>query len=163
MPAAITSLSTNPEFADICAAWSYAQWESQLPGMRLSDVMAQYARIAGADGSGLPLVWVAYDDQSGRPMGMITLKAEEPESSDEWSPWVGHLFVHPTWRGQGIADMLMKSLEVEAKRKGYDALYLTTSTAEDYYRRKQAGWMEIERVKSPYMVGRYVPIMKKSL
>ena len=164
MSATIYNLSEKPEFVETCAAWSYGQWGSQLTSVNLIDVLTDYKnRINKNDQATLPQTWVAFDNQSLLPIGMVTLKAEEPESSDEWSPWVARLFVHPTYRGQGIADALMQHLETKARELGYEALYLTTSSAEDYYRRKQNGWMEIERAKSPYIQGRYVPIMKKSL
>ena len=46
------------------------------------------------------------------------------------------LAVAPELRGQGLGEQLLERCEAEARRAGLSALYLLTTTAADYFRRR---------------------------
>jgi amino-acid N-acetyltransferase len=57
------------------------------------------------------------------------------------------LAVHPDFRGQGIADQLLRNILALAGIKGITALYLLTETAAIYFEKK--GFINITRPEAP--------------
>ncbi len=60
------------------------------------------------------------------------------------------LAVHPEFRGQGIADQLVRNIEKHASSKGLKEIYLLTETAPEYFDRK--GYQRITRSGFPEAV-----------
>lgn len=141
----IIPLSECPEFAEVCAAWSFGEWTSQIKGHTLSDSIKRYKDTAQNMGHSLPKTWVAVIDR--RPAGMVSLKETEHEDREDLSPWLGSLFVHSSYRNQGIAGKLCVHIFREAKRSGFDKVYLFTHSAAAYY--KRLGFEKIGTVRDP--------------
>ena len=55
--------------------------------------------------------------------------------------------VDEAYRSQGMAEILTEHIEQYAKKNGADCLYLLTTTAENYFKRK--GFVKIERDSVP--------------
>ena len=77
---------------------------------------------------------------------------------ENYSPWIALMFTEPKTRGKGNGGKLLNEIELEAKRKGFDKIYLFTHTAESLYKRK--GWKEIDRYN---IEGKDIVIMDKKI
>ena len=55
--------------------------------------------------------------------------------------------VDENYRSKGMAELLTAHIEQYAKQNGADSLYLLTTTAENYFKRK--GYVKIERASVP--------------
>ena len=60
------------------------------------------------------------------------------------------LAVAPDWRGHGLGGELVAQRESEARRAGLTAIYLLTTTAADYFRRR--GYEDVPREAVPEAV-----------
>lgn len=60
--------------------------------------------------------------------------------------WLGGLFVDAPYRSRGIGQLLLEKGIQVIKDLGYRELYLTTHTANRYY--KRLGWQSVELAKS---------------
>ena len=60
------------------------------------------------------------------------------------SPWLSSVFVPPEQRGKGIASALTLAAASEARRLGFEAIYLFTPRNESLYAR--LGWTTFDRV-----------------
>ncbi len=158
----ILNLSSKPEFADVCGAWSYGQWGCHLPlswGVTLDSSVDGYKkRTQNAE---LPQTWVAVEDS--KCIGMVSLKEKELEQYSQFGPWVGSLFVHPDHRKSGLGAHLMNVVEQKAMDAGYDELYLFSSDAERYYLDHHNGWEVLKRFSDPIKPQKQIPLMKKNL
>jgi ribosomal protein S18 acetylase RimI-like enzyme len=104
------------------------------------DVIAHYV---AENNSG---IWVAYEVTDGKPpkpVGCVLMRPLELDNSVE----VKRLYVRPGCRGAGVAQLLMKELELEAKLQGNHNIYLDTKddliAAINFYRR--FGYIDCER------------------
>lgn len=73
-------------------------------------------------------------------------------------PWIALMYTEPAVRGQGYGEKLLKTIELEAIRKGFTKVYLFTHTAESLYKRN--GWSQIDRYQ---IDGKNIVIMKKEI
>ncbi len=141
----IVPLSEKPEFADCCAAWSFGEWGSQTIDAGIDRTIRRYRDTAGRTG-GLPATWVAVVND--HPAGMASLKADDHPDETVLSPWFASLFVHPLYRGMGLARTLLSHVETEAKKTfGYSRLYLYTGNAVSLY--ELQGWKKMRNVRDP--------------
>lgn len=58
--------------------------------------------------------------------------------------------VAEAYRNQGMAELLTEHIELQAKKNGATALYLLTTTAENYFKRK--GYIKIDRAVVPQTI-----------
>lgn len=58
--------------------------------------------------------------------------------------------VDESYRSKGMAELLTEHIEQYAKQNGADTLYLLTTTAENYFKRK--GFIKIERTSVPQAI-----------
>ena len=63
---------------------------------------------------------------SGRVYGWEGSLVKENVLSEELSPWITPLLVHPDERGNQYGKMLLKHARMEARRLGFKNVYLTT-------------------------------------
>ena len=63
--------------------------------------------------------WLAVDDETGEPVGGITLERSRGMDTVNW------MSVVERWRRRGIAARLIRTLETEARRRGIRRLFLT--------------------------------------
>ncbi len=140
----IIPLSSKPEFAPTCAAWSFGSWGCHIEDSALSDVIHRYQERA-LNINSLPLVWVGLIKE--KIIGMISLKKYDHEDRPELSPWLGSVFVHPSFRNKGYASQLIQKLHDEARNLNYKKLYLFTSDTEKLYTKN--GWKTVDQVRDP--------------
>ena len=139
----ILPLYKRPEFAEVCAAWSFGEWGCQIKnGRGLLEIFSDYKD--SIKDNQLPLTWVAIH-KTKNPIGMVRLKKNDHADKPDLTPWLGTLFVHPKFRGQGVASALCKHAEKTAKDMGYAQIYLFTGSSEDMYRKR--GYTVIEYVE----------------
>ena len=139
----IVSLSERPEFSDVCAAWSFAQWGCYLHGRTLNEFIENYKKRA-LNKDKLPLIWVAL--QNGKIAGMVSLKDDDGHPDlKHLSPWLGSMFVHSLHRGKGAASALIERVIKEAKNMGFSQLYLFTPDAVGLY--EKHGFKVIDVIK----------------
>ncbi len=134
-------LFDHPDCVDVCASWAFGQWGSQRGGTL---TRAQKKFAASTDRNSLPLTMLALAES--KPAGMISLWETDLPGRGDLSPWLASLFVHPFYRGQGLAGLLARRIETEAVRLGFSALYLVTETEAAFY--EKIGWSPFEAVKT---------------
>ncbi len=99
--------------------------------------------------SSLPLIGVAESldgffvgESDGRIVGVVGLEA----CCDEYA-LLRSTAVAPEWRGRGLGRRLVERALAEGEARGYQALYLLTTTAEQYF--PSFGFSKIERAEVP--------------
>jgi GNAT superfamily N-acetyltransferase len=132
-------LEDYPELIPACASWAYGQWGCQAGGS-LERALTRFTE--GANKVRIPLTLVALDKQ--KPAGMVSLWHSSFDKRPDLSPWLASLFVHPFYRGNHIASLLIEKLAAEARRLGYFRLYLVTEEAKGLY--SKHGWQTMEWV-----------------
>ncbi len=156
----IIPLAEKPELADVCVAWSYGEWGSQVPTRTLLQVHEDYKN--SINGDTLPVTWMALTDD-GKPAGMVRLKKNDHIEREDLKPWLSSLYVHPRYRGTGLSNTLCDVAEDAAQHiYGYDRIYLFTGTASGLYEKR--GYKHIGTVEDRsgfYKDGE--PLMMKTL
>lgn len=155
----IEYLADYPKAVDACAAWDFGHWDVRKKGATLEK---SYKIFAGAlQKEALPLTIVAMSDETKLPVAMASLCAKNGDDWPTLSPWISSVYVHYLFRGKGIARALVERLEMDARRLGYDEVYLQTDVAAGMYRK--FGYSEIDRVKSRFTIDGICVLMKKDL
>ena len=75
-------------------------------------------------------------------MGTASLVNDDLDSHHHLSPWLANVFVHPSFRAQGIGAALCRQVVEEAKRLGLRKIYLYTSQQQELY--SSLGWIKSE-------------------
>lgn len=91
--------------------------------------------------SSIPLTLVALDQN--KPVGSACLVEHDLPGHPDLTPWVSSVIVRSELRRMGIGSALMKRIEQEGARLGYEKLYLFTPDMEAFY--SQLGWVVIGR------------------
>lgn len=121
----IDRLSAHPDALDSVARWIDAQWGA-FSGRTLAQTRARFADEPA--GNTLPTSFVALDGSV--PLGVASLRARD---SVDWDPanmpWICNVYVDPAARGRGIAALLCRRLEEEARMLGYSRLFLASLVA----------------------------------
>lgn len=121
--------------------WFEAEWVPYYgpggPGDAAADLRESMNRDV------LPICLVAIDQ--GRALGTISLK-DTSISHPELGPWGAALLVSPKRRGEGVGTTLVKALENEARRLGFERLYMSTDAANGILEAR--GWRAIDTADS---------------
>ena len=136
----IDYLANHPEFVDRLAAWTFNEWPEYLIGKSVEDVAESIRQRLNIDR--VPLAIVAF--HAGQVVGSASLKEHDLDARMDLSPWLGELYVLPSYRQRGIGSSLVRSVLEEARRLGIDHLYLWTPKSEAYYAKR--GWSVLERM-----------------
>jgi GNAT superfamily N-acetyltransferase len=75
--------------------------------------------------------FVAVDD-SGRGIGLAHFRPFARPLAASTGGFLDDLFVHPDWRGRGVAEALIEAVAEEGRRRGW--VMIRWTTAEDNYR-----------------------------
>jgi len=97
----------------------------------------------------LPIAFVALEH--GQFVGTFSLRENDPVLAkkfspplqENYSPWVGSVFVLPEKRKRGIGQILMERAKQETKKLGFRHLYLFTTDKEQWY--VKLGFQTIEK------------------
>ena len=137
----IEKLALHRDWVDKIARWHFDQW-GPLTG---SGSCEEYLRFLddAARHTTIPAVLVAVEH--GELAGTASLIRCDMEIRSELTPWLGQLIVAPECRSHGIGSALAQAVAAEARRVGYDRLYLYTSgDLPPFYER--LGWSAREQV-----------------
>ncbi|MCB1554488.1 MAG: GNAT family N-acetyltransferase [Xanthomonadales bacterium] len=135
----IAPLRDWPTKLDELAAAHHAEW-SPLIG---PDWTLDVARAELHDSCGdapLPATFVAVQD--GEACGSVSLLVDDADDLRGYGgPWLGSLWVSPTYRRRGIGARLVRHAVEEAARRGVDRLLLFTPRHAAFYR--SLGWADV--------------------
>lgn len=70
-------------------------------------------------------VFAVFDGEKAVGFCTLTAKDEMPETAP-YTPFLGFLFVEPSYRGQGLAGRLIKAAILRAKSLGFSSMYVTS-------------------------------------
>jgi GNAT superfamily N-acetyltransferase len=104
----------------------------------------------------MPVGYVALRDD--RPLGVVNLIECNLPPRCHLSPWLAGLYVHPSYRLQGVGTALARFLEDHAASLGFEDVYLYTANAEGFYSR--LGWGTVEQVR---WEGEQVALMRRAV
>ncbi|MDB4984753.1 MAG: family N-acetyltransferase [Patescibacteria group bacterium] len=128
----VANLKDHPELVRIVAKWLWKEWYLW-QGKSLSYVIY---KIEHSMTDAIPQTFVAI--RNGVPIGTAALLNHDLNSRPDLGPWLGSLFVPKKFRGLGISRMLRDSRIEEAKRLGYEKVYLISDYKKQFYEAK--GW-----------------------
>jgi GNAT superfamily N-acetyltransferase len=129
-----------PRLAETCAAWNHGQWAA-LRKEPLGTSLAAFVDRPRADGLPLTVVAVAVAAAGiapGAALGMASLWEHDGLGTEDRTPWLASVFVHPDLRRHGLGAALVRRAEDEARRLGHRHLNLFTHDAHAFY--VSLGW-----------------------
>jgi GNAT superfamily N-acetyltransferase len=124
-----SSLADRPELNDIVARWLWDFWGA--PG----NYDFYHSMAVHCQKDDFPLMYVAFVD--GTPAGTVALLRADLFSRQDLYPWMADLYVPPEYRNRGIGSALQDFVLAEAKKQGFDEIFLYTPL-KGYYEKK--GW-----------------------
>jgi len=125
----IDFLKNKPQFAEKVALHWHNEWSQDKSD---SDLGKQKKGILAKSNIGrVPFILVAFDGDTF--CGSAALFENDLDSMPELGPWLAGVFVAEGFRGQGIASKLVERVFDEAKKLGFDKIYLHTETAAKLY------------------------------
>lgn len=129
------------------AAWHVDEF-SHLYSPEVWNLPMAIDEFAAMDVAGsLPTTWVTFDGAATaeRLVGSVSLIATDDLAGHEHvGPWLASLFVHPSARGRGLGDALVRLVVAAARDAGFDDVHLFTAGQEEYY--VQRGWRPVASV-----------------
>ena len=120
--------------------WFRAQWPDYYADWSQEEMEQDFLEDTSKDR--LPIRLVAFE--SGKLAGTIVLRESSSESSPEFKPELGGLYVVESHRGHGIGTELVCSGMKLALDQGYERVHATTVKAADILER--LGWEYIKTV-----------------
>ena len=93
--------------------------------------------LACCNRDSLPLAVVALGDND-QVLGTAALKPQSLGSELGYEPWLAAVLVGQPFRRRGIGDMLVGTIETEARRLGHERIYVSTDSAVSLVTRR--GW-----------------------
>lgn len=127
----IAEISDRPDLLSAAVDYFWRHWGNPGNHVFYADCM-QYALQAE---NRLPNFYIVLEENN--IIAGYALYPSDIVSRFELTPWLGWLHVNEDHRGMGISSKLLNHGLQEAKRMGYDKLYLS-SDLEDFYEKR--GW-----------------------
>jgi predicted N-acetyltransferase YhbS len=137
----IEYLADHPAHVPTIAAWQQAQFGYLTPALTLEDRTERLNRSLQKDA--LPMAFIALSD-TGTIVGSAGI-LPTTITHKHLTPWLSSVYVPIEHRGKGIASALSLRAVTEAKRLGFEQLYLFTPHNETLYARM--GWKTFERIE----------------
>ncbi len=153
-PVDILYLADHPEVLGTLAAGFKSQWSAHFADQPLDAIKMGFASCCREEG--LPLALVAMSD--GTFCGTATLRSESGTVCPDLGPWLTHLYVDPAWRDRGIGSLLVRAIEQEAARHGFNEIHAVTARAAELF--EQLGWSRVEALEYH---GDRVTVLRKTL
>ncbi|WP_438347989.1 GNAT family N-acetyltransferase [Paenibacillus sp. FA6] len=147
----IVNLADQMEYYETVCQWLWKQWASDKP-----IEYVRYAVLHNSQTDRVPMTFVALEGEEA--VGTVSFWMNDLSCRQDLYPWLACLYVAEEQRGKGIARELQNRVIEEAKKLGYNELYLIT-THDNYYER--FGWNFIERASKPN--GEFTKIYSKDL
>lgn len=133
----IDYLCNNPKFHETVSNWIYKEFVVKSNSKMSLEKVLEYFSNTKTDS--FPITLIALLDN--KCAGTITLFENDLKTQDSLRPWLGSLFVEPTYRNRGIAEKLINQLVNITRDLGYEKLYLRTEHASEYY--KARNWVSL--------------------
>ncbi len=135
-------LKERPDAVSQLAHWYYEEW-GRHDGKTLESVTARLAeRVGNMDDLPLHVVAIGGDDV----VGAAALVQSDMDILTELTPWVSSVYVADSHRRKGIGRTLLHRLEREARRLGFNRLYLYTRSEGNVAFYGGLGWQTIQEV-----------------
>jgi GNAT superfamily N-acetyltransferase len=135
----IAYLADRPDDIEIFAPSLVEHWRYVLPNDTL-DIRRQKLR-GHLNTNELPIAWVAHE--RGVALGLAALRTHDLPGYEHLSPWLGGVFVLPSYRRKGIASALCLHVEMCAAGLGHTRLYLFTLDQQFLY--SGLGWSHLQK------------------
>jgi N-acetylglutamate synthase-like GNAT family acetyltransferase len=150
----IEYLADHLELLSTLAQWHHEFFSAYNPGASLEGRIRKLE--SGSLKGSIPTTVVAL--LADKLVGSASLVERDMESRQGLSPWISTVYVHPDYRRRGIGARLVRYLEGDAKRLGFERLYLFTPDMRPFY--ETFGWTVLEETQHR---GRPTTIMEKQL
>ncbi len=133
----IKSLCEHPEYINSVAEWTWEEFcKIDRPSISLCDIVKN---LKGQKTGRLPHTYIAIDGNV--LCGTITMY-ENYLKGEDFTPWMGSLFVPHEYRRLGVARKLINTVKKEATARGFKTLYVRTEHACGYY--EKHGWQFVK-------------------
>ncbi len=142
-----------PEVAPTLQRWFIEEWTPWYGPDGPGDAEGDLAACRSRDKLPLCLVALNLDNEM---LGTAALKSESVGSELGVGPWLAAVLVGKDHQGKGIGTALVKAIEEEAVRLGFDSLYTSTDSAESILKRR--GWQAFgttESLRGPVTIYRW--------
>lgn len=143
-----------PEHIPTIASWHQREWQNISPELTTQLRIELYSGYKSRPG--VPSCILAHSN--GIPAGSASLVVSDMDSHTHLTPWVASVYVHPSFRNQGIATQLLQHCERDALASGVKQLFLFTPDQTRFYLKR--GWKLLE---SCVYHGKTVDIMNLDL
>lgn len=149
----IVNLADEQEYLDEVSNWIWKEW-SESKGAKLEDII--YRSKYSIKKDDIPMMFIAKCQNE--VVGVVSLWRNDLLSRQDLFPWMATLYIKENYRNMGIGKKLQFKCIEEAKKMGYEKLYLITEH-ENYYEKN--GWKFLEI--APLGDGRYEKIYEYKL
>ena len=149
----IVHLLEAPEVAPMLELWFIEEWMPWYGPDGPGDAESDLAACRSRDELPICLVALNMDD---KVLGTAALKSESVGSELGVGPWLAAVLVGKDHQGKGVGTALVKAIEEEAVRLGFDSIYTSTDTAEGILERR--GWQAFgttESLRGPVTIYRW--------
>lgn len=153
--AGVRLLADAPEIIPTLANWYKNEWPDWFSDTPPEDIEADFRSVANRDR--LPFALVAFNNAS-QLLGACAVRDHPFDAYPHASPWLRGLYVHAPYRGQGVADELIRAACEHAARLQIAKLYAATHSAVSTFER--AGWLGYDQVRHE---GRTLTIFAKRI
>jgi N-acetylglutamate synthase-like GNAT family acetyltransferase len=150
----ISYLADEPDLAEGLIPGLLEHWRAIVPGQTWAGRAKKFRAHQNRDT--LPIAWVAHEGKTAA--GTAALRPADLEGRDELTPWLGGVYVHPDFRGRGIASSLCEVVAVKARALGFRQFFLFTLDQQTLYAR--LGWRTVEKA---FWNGNAADIMRRAL
>lgn len=136
----IDFLADYPEYVASLAPALVEHWRFAFPDDTVDTRRGKLRQHLSRDV--LPIAWAAHDH--GEVYGTAALRECDLKGHEQFTPWLGGVFVLPDFRGKGIGSALCAAVEHHAGRTDICKLYLFTLDQQPLYSR--LGWRALHPV-----------------
>lgn len=135
-------LADVPEVIPKLATWYKKEWPVWFIDKSLEEIGADFRDVSNRDQ--MPLALAAFDTAS-QPLGVCSIRDHPFDAYPHVSPWLRGLYVDAPFRGQGVAEELIRAACKHALRLQIAKLYAATHSAVSTFER--AGWLGFDQVQ----------------
>lgn len=108
--------------------------------------------------------WIAIDNSTGKIIGTMLIKKRDPRSRDTKGIQLDHVCVIPSWRGTGVAQDLLSTVENYCKQSKIPTIYLTTqdnlTRAIKFYEKQNFQYIKTQKFMDSYDLLYYSKLIK---
>ncbi|MCB1100064.1 MAG: GNAT family N-acetyltransferase [Verrucomicrobiae bacterium] len=137
----IDLLANNMHALPIVTEWLFDEWGRDIPGNSLNSSIERLSSKVSTDSIPVHLVAISAKE----PVGFGALKLREMDIYPDREHWLGSIYVHPDYRGQGIATSIIKRAISISESFGVSCLSLQTERLDGGLYTK-LGWEPVEQV-----------------